>query len=313
MSIQRKLLANLPTPLAEVEFRGAKFRIKRDDLTGSEVSGNKIRKLEFIIADAQRKNKTKIYACGGIQSNFCRAAVAAAVMSGLQSRVYLKGSPEDNDSGNHFLQKLFGAEIIYLTAEEYKEVDSIMTMDAMEENAYVIPLGGSTPVGTLGYVEFIKELDWQTDTGEISGVISALGSGGTTAGMLLGAALYAPHLKIYGVSVAFETEIIREKVISLSRECAGKYYPGTEINEENLVIIDNFPAEGYDEISLEKLELLSEFARSTGILLDPVYTGKAFYSFYKEFLSGSESSDIIFLHTGGIFGALARYQEYPEL
>ena len=311
-------IANLPTPIQKVEFRGSKFLIKRDDYTGTELSGNKIRKLDYILADVKKKKADYLFTCGGDQSNHARATAIAVKQIGVKSKLFLWGRDTNNPDGNLLLDKLVGTEIKYLSKSEYRNVDAIMLAESKRiqkkgKKVYILPSGGSTPLGLWGYINFIEELNQQKEASKIKGILSAYGSGGTTAGMLLGAALIKSKIKIYAVNVFDEDHFAREKIIQLVEDAIVDYQLKVGVNYKNLIILDGYSKEGYKNIEKSKLKIIMELYKLTGILLDPTYTGKAFYAYYKEFLKGKKSSNIMFLHTGGLFGVFSKRKNYLEV
>jgi D-cysteine desulfhydrase len=316
MKIPNKIkLAQIPTPLEKIEFAGQKFLIKRDDLTGCELSGNKVRKLEYIIKDAKRSKADVIFTCGGDQSNHCRATVIAAKKIGLNSKLFLWGSESKNVNGNHFLFKMYGADLKYLTRKDYDKVNEIMQEERFallkkKKNAYVLPEGGSTTLGIWGYINFINELKTQIDLRSVDSIVAACGSGGTAAGMLIGALLNNLKLKIVAVNVLYKKDEIRKKILQLAEGCVLDYKLNCTINPDNLVILDGYSSEGYKNITRSKLKLIKSFAKETGILLDPAYTGKAFVAYHKNYLSKKLGLKSIFVHTGGLFGVFGRTKEY---
>jgi len=311
-------ISNLPTPIQRVEFRGSKFLIKRDDYTGTELSGNKIRKLDYILADVKKKKADYLFTCGGDQSNHARATVIAALQIGIKTKLFLWGKDSINADGNLFLDKLVGTEIKYLSKNEYENVNALMLAESKllqkkGKKVYVLPSGGSTPLGLWGYINFMEELNQQKEAQKIKGILSAYGSGGTTAGMLLGAALLKSKIKIYAVNVFNEDHFAREKIIQLVEDAIVDYQLKVDVNYKNLIILDGYSKEGYKKIEKSKLKIIMELFQSTGILLDPTYTGKAFYAYYQEFLKGKKSSNIMFLHTGGLYGVFSKRKNYLEV
>ena len=316
MKIPKKLiLAHLPTPLEKIKFRNKEFLIKRDDYTGSDFLGNKIRKLEYLLNEAKKERAEIIFTCGGDQSNHARATASAAAKLGLKTRLFLWGEEKKQADGNLFLNKMYGAEINYLNKSEFDTVDEIMTEERRKlikkgKRVYVIPSGGSSTLGIWGYISFMGELKKQIDLKNIGGIFSACGSGGTAAGLLVGAALNNTTIKIYAVNVLMHKETIRKKILQLAEGAVLDFNIPCKIDENNLEIIDGYSKEGYKNISDDKLKFINEFARSTGILLDPAYTGKAFYAYNKIILSRGRGKRIIFLHTGGIFSVFSRSKFY---
>lgn len=310
-------IANLPTPIQKVEFRGTKFLIKRDDYTGTELTGNKIRKLDYILADVEKKKADYLFTSGGDQSNHARATAIAAKQIGVKTKLFLWGNKNQNADGNLFLNQLIGTEIVYLSKSEYANVNAIMLeeskkMQADGQKVYILPSGGSTPLGIWGYINFMKELKSQKKLSKINGVLSAYGSGGTSAGMLLGAAMLESKMKIYVVNVLDDPEFVRETIIGLVEDAIVDFKIKVKVNYDNLIILDGYSTEGYKQIADDKLKIIKEFYQTSGILLDPTYTGKAFYAYYENFLKDKKNSDVLFVHTGGIFGVFPKRKKYLE-
>ena len=316
MRIPKKInLAHLPTPIEKIKFHSKEFLIKRDDYTGSDFLGNKIRKLEYLLFEAKKEKADIIFTCGGDQSNHARAAASAAAKLGKKTRLYLWGKEKKEAEGNLFLNKMYGAEIVYLSKKEFLNVDEIMTAERSKlvkrgKRVYVIPAGGSSTLGIWGYISFIDELKTQIDFAKINGIFSACGSGGTAAGLMVGASLNKLNLKIYAVNVLFSKEDIKKKILRLAEGAVLDYKLQCRINESSLEIIDGYSTEGYKNISDKKLKVITELARNTGILLDPAYTGKAFCAYNDLVLKKGKGKKVIFLHTGGIYGALPKRSDY---
>lgn len=315
---KRIQLANIPTPLQKMNFNGSSFLMKRDDFTGLELSGNKVRKLEYLLAQAQKEGAETIFTCGGEQSNHSRATVAAAKSRGFKVKLFLWGKKSNKPEGNLFLDRFLGADIRYLNKEEYLSVNSIMEEEKKKAEAAgkkicQVPEGGSSPLGIWGYINFIDELKLQTDIHKLKGILTACGSGGTSAGLLVGSALNNLKLKVYAVNVLYSAVEMRRRIIELGEECIRIYKLPCKLNSENLVILDGYSLEGYKSISQEKLELIRTFALETGIILDPAYTGKAFYAFNENFLNDNSRTDVLFVHTGGLFGVFSKKEKYLSL
>jgi D-cysteine desulfhydrase len=319
MKIPQKInLAHLPTPIEKIKYHSKEFKIKRDDYTGSDFLGNKIRKLEYLLYEAKKEKADIIFTCGGDQSNHARATASAAAKLGIKTRLYLWGKEKNQADGNLFLNKMYGAEIVYLNKKEFLNVDEIMTEERVRlvkkgKRVYVIPAGGSSTLGIWGYISFINELKKQIDLKNIDGIFSACGSGGTAAGLLVGASVNRLNFKIYAVNVLFTKDDIKKKILQLAEGAVLDYYLPCKINENNLEIIDGYSTEGYKNISDNKIKIVTEFARETGILLDPAYTGKAFYAYNDLVLSRGKGKRIIFLHTGGIFGTFPKRNEFLKI
>ncbi|MBN1300552.1 MAG: pyridoxal-phosphate dependent enzyme [Melioribacteraceae bacterium] len=308
-------LANLPTPVQHVSFNGSGFLIKRDDYTGVELTGNKIRKLEYLLFEAVRKKAEYIFTCGGDQSNHCRATAFAAAKTGMKSRLYLWGRQYKQTQGNLLLDKIVGSEMKFLCKKEYKNVHEIMKSDAAafcrkNRNVYIVPTGGSDKLGIWGYINFINELKQQVEINKIKAILCANGSGGTVAGMILGTALFGLNIKIFGVNVISGKYEMTNAIRSIIDDCIHEYKLDINVTLDNMELLDGFSNEGYKNILPEKIELIKEFARQTGIMLDPTYTGKAFYAYNENFLKGRKKNNILFLHTGGIFGVFPRADKF---
>lgn len=315
MKVPQKLqLANLPTPIQEVSFNGSKFLIKCDDFTGMELSGNKVRKLEYILAQAKKEKSDIIFTCGGDQSNHARATAIAAAKLGMKCKLFLWGKDKTTAEGNLFLDKLTGCDITFLKKHDYSNVNEIMFEERKKllkigKNAYVIPEGGSTTLGIWGYISFMQELNKQMELKKSDGILTAAGSGGTSAGLLLGSAWLGYNLKIYSVNVLYSKSIIQNKIVRLAEAANLEYKLHANVNPDNLIILDGYSSEGYKNISMSKLKVIREFYRQTGILLDPAYTGKAFTAFNDYFLS-EKKERILFVHTGGLFGVFGKRKQY---
>jgi len=316
MKTPRKVvLANLPTPVIKKRFRGSIFLIKRDDFTGLEMSGNKVRKLEFLMYGAKKFGADYIFTCGGEQSNHSRSTAIAAASMGIKSKLFLWGKEKVNADGNLFIDKFVNSEIRYLTKSEYSNVNEIMLYEQKQfikrgKKVYIIPEGGTSPLGIWGYIEFMKELKNQISGKGITGITVAAGSGGTAAGLLVGAELYNLNLKIFAVNVLYPANIIRNKIEQVTKACVEKYKLNINPNFNRLEILDGYSKEGYKHITRKKVKVIRDFAEESGIILDPAYTGKAFYAFQENFLHERKKTKIMFLHTGGIFGAFAKRKNY---
>jgi D-cysteine desulfhydrase len=316
MKIPKKLkLAHLPTPLEKLKFRNKEFLIKRDDYTGSDFSGNKIRKLEYLLYEARKEKSDFIFTCGGDQSNHARATVSAAAKLGIKTRLFLWGSKKTFPEGNLFLNIMYGAELVYLSKKEFFNVDEIMTDERKKmvkkgKRVYVIPAGGSSTLGIWGYISCIEELKYQTDLKKIDGIFAACGSGGTAAGLLVGSALNKLKFKIFAVNVLLPPSEIRKKILQLAEGAVLDYNLKIKIDGTQLEIIDGYSSEGYKNITDKKLKLIKKFSSSTGILLDPAYTGKAINAYHDLILLKDKGKKVIFLHTGGIYGTFSKRAGY---
>ena len=317
--MEKLTLANLPTKIEKLERLSKEFGtnlyIKRDDHTGSEISGNKVRKLEYLAKDAQDNGYNLLITCGGIQSNHCRATVAVATKLGMKSAVLLRIDAQPPVVGNYFLDKLMGADVKFCTRPEYSNSRAEI-MEAMAEEyrkqgykPYVIPEGASNEIGTLGYyncmneiVEQEKQLGITFDT-----VVVATGSGGTAAGLYLANELHGYGKRVVSMAVcddvAYFTEIINR--ISNGAKAYLPEYKDAQLNKENIEVIDKYVGLGYAISRPEELEFIKHVAQTEAVVLDPVYTGKAMYGVYNELKEGGAlvgAKNILFIHTGGMFG-----------
>lgn len=318
-------LAQLPTPLQPLyrlqqQTGGPLIWLKRDDMTGASLSGNKVRKLEFLLAKAISEGFNAVITCGGIQSNHCRATAIAAAQLGLKCHLILRGLPEENTiaEGNQFLDKIVGASISYHSVSDYvKSLDSLFQQsvnDFAKRNikALAIPTGGSNGVGVWGYIEAFNEIsnDCLTQKIDPSAIVCATGSGGTQAGLVVGAALAesltGKCIDIFGINVcdneAWFINKINQDIAQwreLYPESASKMSSQPRIN-----IIDGYVGEGYAKASQDIYKTIEMLGSLEGVILDPVYTGKAFDGMLKEIKAGrfNGQKDIVFIHTGGIFG-----------
>lgn len=319
-------LANLPTKIEYLErfstqFEGKKIFIKRDDQTGSEISGNKVRKLEFAVKEALDKGCDTLITCGGIQSNHARATAAVAAKLGMKSYLVLRGNKNMNPDGNHFIDKMLGAEIKFITADEYRnsryEIMNNLAEDLKKDRGlkpYIIPEGASNGIGNFGYYTTMKEImDQEKELGiKFDTVVIAVGSGGTYSGLFMGNKLLCNDSRIYGFNVCDNAEYFINRVCELLKESS--QYLGEEIdfNKEEIDIVDGYVGKGYALSTQEELEFIHDLARLEGIILDPVYTGKAMYGLSQELKKGNlkDSKNILFIHTGGLFGMFPKRDMY---
>ncbi len=313
-------LARLPTPIERSPRLGASLGLdlvyKRDDLTGLELSGNKARKLEFLVADAEATGADVLVTCGGVQSNHCRATAFAAAKRGLGAVVLLRtpdpASPPPPEA-NALLDRLAGAEIRFVSHDAYRRRAEVMAALAAELRArgrrpYVIPEGGSNALGSLGYVLAVAELREQLPEAWRSGPLTiayAAGSGGTGAGIELGLRLLAwRDAKAIGFAVCNDARYFRDTIAGICAEARRRWPQLPEVPAAEISVDDRFVGPGYAEATEEGLEIIRRAAREDGILLDPVYTGKAMLGLSRcaRERGALPSARAILLHTGGAFG-----------
>ncbi len=309
----REKLSFLPTPIHFLKnfskyMNGPRIFMKRDDLTGLAFGGNKTRKLEFLLGDAIKNGCDTLITGGAEQSNHCRQTAAAATMCGLKCALILGGEEPQNISGNLLLDKLFNAEIFwtgkYRKGEKIPEITE--QLKSRGQKPYIIPYGGSNAIGALGFVDAAWELRNQLQTGNqnIDTIIFASSSGGTQAGLIVGNYMLDNPYKLIGIGIDKE-EIaegcFEENVLKLARQCADLL----NINDGNLpdkieLKTDNL-GEGYGVVNETDIEAIKLLAETEGIILDPVYTGRAMAGLIDIIRKGKLDKDqnILFWHTGG--------------
>ncbi|MEA4962644.1 D-cysteine desulfhydrase family protein [Lutispora sp.] len=317
MDLRNKMkLANLPTRIERLEKLskelGKNIYIKRDDQTGTEVSGNKVRKLEFAVKEALDNNCDYLITCGGIQSNHARATAAVAAKLGMGSYLVLRGKADNEPEGNLFLDKILGAKIKFITAEEYRDhrteiMESIKAQLFMEgHEAYILPEGASNGVGSLGYYNALLEiLDQEKDIGvKFDAIVSTVGSGGTYAGLYYGNKVTNNDAVVYGINIAGDREYFQNIIEFLLHETIKYTKQGIVIDKDDINIIDGYSGLGYALSRPEEIKFIQQLASVEGVILDPVYTGKAMYGLVQEIKKGrfDKHNNILFIHTGGLFG-----------
>ena len=312
--MDRIALANLPTPLEPASrlteaWGGPSIWFKRDDLTGFELSGNKVRKLEFHLGAAIEAGSDTVITCGALQSNHCRATALAANRLGLDTLLFLRtpdGLPPSDVTGNHLLQRLSGADCRFITPEQWKQRDALMAGAADRlERSWVIPEGGSDAIGLQGFVVATQELVVQLEEAGITRatIWHPASSGGTTAGLVRGAG--DADLEIVGISVGDPTTEMEDKVGRLLDAADERF--GAVPRAASWRIEDEYVGGGYGVASDEELAVQVEATRLTGLIWDPTYTGKAIVALHREITAGALAADrgVVFWHTGGGFAAFA--------
>lgn len=324
MKPHRMLLANLPTkiePLREHPFEQNLF-IKRDDQTGSEFQGNKIRKLEFAVQEAIEQGCNTLITCGGIQSNHARATAAVAAKLGMKCHLFLRSDQRLHPQGNYLLDELLGAKIHLITAEEYQEKRKDL-MRALKDDlgqqgnrAYLIPEGASNEIGTFGYFHAFEEILTQEEemgTG-FDTIVCAVGSAGTYAGLVFANAHYHSNKQVIGVNICNDADYFKQ--VTLNLVDGFEKYLGERIDlaPDSLTILDGYVGRGYALNTPEEMDFVRDFARQQGIILDPVYTGKAMRGLWNALSENhplvKDSRNILFIHTGGLFGLFPKAEEF---
>ena len=311
--IPRVELAYAPTPLLKLERLsaelGVELWVKRDDLTGLLETGNKIRKLEFLIGEALAQGADTLITCGTLQSNCCRSVAAVAARLGLTAMLALKGAPTAEYDGNLLLDRLLGAEVRYCTDEEWAKVDQIMLEMAGRARMagrvpYVIPESGASVVGALGYLSCGQEIAQQIRHGapEFDTIAITAFSGGSQAGLLMARQLAGLRAEVVSIPIAREGERVRAYVGDVIDQARRRWGLGVTVPDE-IRLLDGCQGSGRSTVRDEDLATVLRVARREGIVLDPVYTAKAFGGLLDRIQRepGSLGRRICFIHTGGVF------------
>lgn len=314
-------LARIPTPVMELKNIARqtgipRLLVKRDDQTGFELSGNKIRKLEYILADAIASGADTLVTHGGFQSNHCRATAAAGASLGLRVRLLLRSAdPHPADDGNLFLDRLFGADVSIHHPDEYNGRRDEMIEAAMEaerragRRPYFFPVGASIPLGCWGYIRCVAELVEQIGRDTPLAIFCAVSSVGTYTGLSIGRALLGcRNWRIRGIPVSDSVQILSEDIRKLQQQTNERFDLGLREADMPIDLIDGFIGEGYAIAYPEEVETIRSVARIEGMLLDPVYTGKAMTGMLATIRNGDlrPGEMPVFIHTGGAFGLMAR-------
>lgn len=314
MENKRVRIANLPTEIQKMEKSSDKYGLgiylKRDDFTGIETSGNKVRKLEFSIGEAIEKGSDTIITAGALQSNHCRSTAAVCAKLGLNCELVIKGEQPDDFEGNLFLSNILGARTHYISPDD--SVDDKMEeireeLSKKGKKAYTIPIGASNAIGSLGYAETMEEiLKQEKELGlEFDALVVTVGSGGTYAGLWYANEALDKPKDIIGYSVSESTE---EFTLAVKNILIDMYkndgISKDDIDESSIIIKDEYVGDGYALSRLEEIEFICDMAKTEGVVFDPVYTGKAFLGMTKEIEKGNfdKYKNILFIHTGGLQG-----------
>lgn len=337
-------LAKLPTPIELLSRLSKRYEreifVKRDDMTEFISSGNKIRKLEFLLADALRQKCDTVFTCGGEQSNHARATAHLCVKLGLKPVLFLRESqPELSNNvlkrirsffvsdeaeqnylkevvnGNLLIDKLLGAQIIFVSQQEYSKIDTVFAeyKEKYEEHGrkvYVIPEGGSNALGALGYVWAVAEMTNQIDFSSLDAVYCAVGSGGTYAGLIAGLRFLGYTTPVVGINVTKrEANYFVEKILKIIDDMSN-YGVRVKLEPEEIKILDDFSGPAYAVPTEADIECIRMVASMEGLVLDPVYTAKAFRGMLQTSKRGQK---ILFIHTGGTFGLFAQAHRFVEV
>lgn len=305
--IPRVRVAHLPTPIEplsrlSVELGGPVLWVKRDDLTGGVgFSGNKTRKLEFLLAEAQANGAKTLITVGSIQSNHCRQTAALAARFGFACILVLSGEAPAQFDGNLLLDSLFGAEIVWTSHENRDETLQRVFNDTWQDGKrpYLIPLGASNPVGVVGYALAMKEFIEQQQP--VDWIIVASSSGGTQAGLALGAKMYGYSGKILGISIDHPALELQKTVAFLAEEASERMGDKIRFTADEILVSDDYLGGGYAVMGEPEREAIQLFARTEGLILDPVYTGRAAGGLIDLIRQGffKPGEQVLFWHTGG--------------
>ena len=312
--IPRQSLGFFPTPIVELSklseaLGGSKIFMKRDDNTGLALGGNKTRKLEFILGDALACGADTIITAGAAQSNHCRQTAAAAASLQLECHLVLGGEKPDIVNGNLLLDQIFGCHIHWAGVNRKGE-DIPQIVEQLKQagkKPYVVPYGGSNELGVLAFVEALKELETQRqDTGKsFTYIVFASSSGGTQAGLMLGKKMLDASYQIVGINIdKGETDKVPfdQFILSLANSTAKFIGVNHDFSEEDLILNSDYVGEGYGVIGHLENEAISLTAQTEGILLDPVYTGRAMGGLFDMIRTGKikKKDSVLFWHTGGV-------------
>lgn len=324
---RRLQLAQLPTPLTKLtnfskSFSDVNIWVKHDELTGLEVSGNKVRKLEFCIAEALEQGCNTLITCGGVQSNHCRATAILGARLGLKVHLILRGERPTVPEGNLLLDYLAGAEISYLPQRDWKTHPQF-ARELQEKyrthnsKALFIPTGASDEIGLWGYIAATQEL--QADFARLKltpeFIVVATGSGGTQGGLTLGVELFAIKSQVLAFNVSDDAAHFTAKILEDVTLWQQRYKESFDLSRLRIKTIEGYLGPGYGVAGKEVFETIRNVASSDGVFLDPVYTGKAFHGMLSELRKGANGAlagarNVVFVHTGGLFGVFPQQQNF---
>jgi D-cysteine desulfhydrase family pyridoxal phosphate-dependent enzyme len=313
VTLPRLKFAHLPTaieplPRLSAALGGPRLLVKRDDQTGLAFGGNKTRKLEFLLAEAQANGARKLITAGALQSNHCRQTAAAAARNGFDCTLVLvlpsdaeEAPSERAASGNLLLDRLLGAKIVWTKRQERDQAlqDTFQAAWDAGERPYLIPYGGSNPTGAAAYAFALEELllqdakpDW---------IVFPSSSGGTQAGLVLGSRLFNYRGKVLGISVDEKQGVLQERVAALATQTADLLGGDIVFSADEVLVNADYLGGGYGVMGEPEREVIHLFAKNEGLLLDPVYTGRAAAGLIDLIRRGFFASDqtVLFWHTGG--------------
>jgi L-cysteate sulfo-lyase len=318
--LARVSIAHLPTPLEPLsrltaQLGGPELWIKRDDQTGLATGGNKARKLEFLIADALAHGADTLITAGAAQSNHARQTAAAAAKFGLACTLALRGEEPPLAQGNLLLDRLLGAEVVWAADRPLEDAMARVAKDlrAVGRCPYVVPYGGSNPIGASGYAAAMEEFLAQCAERELhfDHIVLASSSGGTQAGLMVGARARAYGGRVLGISVDQEASTLRHRLADLATATADHLGLALAFAPEDFDVDDGYLGGGYGVVGDLERAAIRTLARTEGVLLDPVYTGRAFGGLFDLVRRGEfgQHERVLFWHTGGTAGVFGYGEE----
>ncbi len=321
LSLQpRSSIAHLPTPIhplprLSTRLSGPKLWTKRDDQTGLAFGGNKVRKLEFLLGEALAQQADTLITTGAPQSNHARQTAAAAARAGLKCTLVLSGGPPADVTGNILLDRLLGADIMWVGSRSTgKVMDEVADeLRARGQKPFVIPLGGSTATGALGYVNAMQEFARQCREMEtrFDAIVFPSSSGGTQSGMLVGARMVGYDGRIIGISVDHTSDECRQTFALIANATAAKLGLPMSFSASDFDVRDDYLGAGYAVMGEPEREAIRLAAESEGLLVDPVYTGRGLAGLIDLIRKGEfgPRQNVLFWHTGGTPALFAYAQE----
>eukprot|EP00249_Psilotum_nudum_P015835 c25543_g1_i1 orf=406-1788(-) len=324
-------LGHFPTPIHRWNLPNlspaTEVWIKRDDLTGLQLSGNKVRKLEFLFSQAKAEGADCVITIGGIHSNHCRATAVAARYLNLDCYLILRTSrtqvnEDPGLTGNLLVERMVGAFIELVSKEDYQKIGSEALGMTLKERLvkigrrpYVIPVGGSNSLGTWGYIEAVREVEQQIKenaigTSRFDDIVMACGSGATTAGLALGSHLSTLQAKVHAYAVCDDPDYFYDYTQGLLDGLSAG------IRSRDIVTVVDAKGLGYAMSTVEELKYLKEIAETTGVILDPVYSGKALFGMFNDMRNNPEEwtgRKVLFIHTGGLLCLYDKVQQLQPL
>jgi D-cysteine desulfhydrase len=316
----RVAIAHLPTPLEPLprltnHLDGPELWVKRDDQTGLATGGNKTRKLEFLVAEALAQAADTLITCGAAQSNHARQTAAAAAKFGLDRVLVLRGEAPPETQGNLLLDRLLGAEVVWTAGRSLDEAlpQTARELEAAGRTPYVVPYGGSNAIGASGYTAAMEELLTQCEQQELhfDQIVLASSSGGTQAGLAVGARALGYEGRILGISVDLEADALQRTVAEIATATAEHLALELAFAPDDFAVNDDYLGGGYAAIGELERDAIRRVARAEGLLLDPVYTGRAFGGLLDLIDRGAIARDerVLFWHTGGTAGLFGYAQD----